>query len=274
LFGTESPAFPALLHSSQVLHLSDYEKSEMVDVHKVYYAGTRHKIQARPDLIANNFGYDDVHGDYIVITGDHLAYRYEIVDVLGKSSFGQVLRCRDHATGESVAVKIARNKKSLHNQALTEAKILEDLKRWVCGAEPFYHCCEIHWHAQDPHDKHQIIRMHEYFNFRGHLCIALELLSMNLFQLMNVNQFVGFSIRGFAKQMLNSLVLMEHHRVIHRDLKPEVCCLPLWFHASLIGKSHRMFFCAILLRAVSRSLISAAVALNTTKVNKCWLFAS
>ena len=123
----------ALLRSSQVSYLSPYEKSEILDFHKIYYIGTRsEKTQATPDANANNFGYDDERGDYIVVTGDHLAYRYEIMDVLGTGSFGQVLQCRDHATGESVAVKIIRNTKRFHHQALVEIKILENLKKWVC----------------------------------------------------------------------------------------------------------------------------------------------
>jgi dual specificity tyrosine-phosphorylation-regulated kinase 2/3/4 len=45
-----------------------------------------------------------------VVVGDHLGYRFELIDFLGKGSFGQALRCMDHQTGEIVAVKIIRNK--------------------------------------------------------------------------------------------------------------------------------------------------------------------
>lgn len=72
--------------------------------------------------------------------------------------------------------------------------------------------------------------MTEHFYFRDHLCIAMELLSMNLYELIKANQFAGFStvlIRRFTTQMLSSLVLMRHHRVVHCDLKPEVSCSPL-----------------------------------------------
>ena len=79
----------------------------------------------------NNHGYDDDRGDYQVVTHDHLAYRYEVIDTLGKGSFGQVLHCRDHCTGESVAIKIIRNKKRFHHQALVEIKILDSLRKWV-----------------------------------------------------------------------------------------------------------------------------------------------
>ena len=67
--------------------------------------------------------------------------------------------------------------------------------------------------------------MTEHFYFRGHLCIATELLSINLYELIKANSFVGFStglIRRFTSQMLQSLALMRHHRIVHCDLKPEV----------------------------------------------------
>ncbi len=98
----------------------------------VYYIGNKNdKKMAVRDNSTNNYGYDDDRGDYLVIPHDHLAYRYEIHDTLGKGSFGQVLHCRDHCTGESVAIKIIRNKKRFHHQALVEIKILENLRKWV-----------------------------------------------------------------------------------------------------------------------------------------------
>ena len=67
--------------------------------------------------------------------------------------------------------------------------------------------------------------MTEHFYFRNHLCIAMELLSINLYELIKANGFVGFTtalIRRFTSQMLMSLTLMRHHRIVHCDLKPEV----------------------------------------------------
>lgn len=81
-----------------------------------------------------NFGYDDEKGDYQIKMKDHLKYRYEIMESLGKGSFGQVVKCRDHMSNMSdpfVAVKIIRNKKRFHTQAQTEVKILEQLMKWV-----------------------------------------------------------------------------------------------------------------------------------------------
>ena len=62
------------------------------------------------------------------------------------------------------------------------------------------------------------------FYFRGHLCIATELLGMNLYEFIKLYDFKGFSlklIRRFTKQILNSLVLLHSRKIIHCDLKPE-----------------------------------------------------
>jgi dual specificity tyrosine-phosphorylation-regulated kinase 2/3/4 len=114
----------------------------VLDYPSVYYygAGSRKK-PATTDNSTNNYGYDDERGDYLVVNHDHLAYRYEIMDSLGKGSFGQVLNCRDHATGESVAIKIIRNKKRFHHQALVEIKILDSLKKWVSTISQFLLYC-------------------------------------------------------------------------------------------------------------------------------------
>ena len=45
------------------------------------------------------------------VIGDHLVYRYEVQEVLGKGSFGQVIKAYDHKTCTYVAIKIIRNKK-------------------------------------------------------------------------------------------------------------------------------------------------------------------
>lgn len=117
----------------RIAMLNIYERGEIVDYTDVYFCGTQNARKVVGDLQSDapNFGYDDERGDYTIVAGDHLAYRYEIIDVLGKGSFGQVVRCIDHKTGGLVAIKIIRNKKRFHQQALVEVNILQKLREWV-----------------------------------------------------------------------------------------------------------------------------------------------
>ena len=117
----------------RIAMLNIYERGEIIDYNDVYFCGTQNAQKVVGDLQSDapNFGYDDERGDYTIVFGDHLAYRYEIIDVLGKGSFGQVVRCIDHRTGGLVAIKIIRNKKRFHQQALVEVNILQKLREWV-----------------------------------------------------------------------------------------------------------------------------------------------
>ncbi|KAL0942235.1 uncharacterized protein CTRU02_200121 [Colletotrichum truncatum] len=204
----------------RIAMLNIYERGEIVDYNDVYFCGTQNARKVVGDLQseAPNFGYDDERGDYTIVPGDHLAYRYEIIDILGKGSFGQVVRCIDHKTGVLVAVKIIRNKKRFHQQALVEVNILQKLREW------------------DPKNRHSMVNFTHSFYFRGHLCISTELLDMNLYEFIKANAFRGFSlklIRRFTKQMLSSLNLLKQHKVIHCDLKPENILLRHPMHSEI-----------------------------------------
>lgn len=155
-----------------------------------------------------NDGYDDENADYIVRIGELFNERYEILGNLGKGSFGQVVKAHDRVTGDTVAVKIIKNKTPFYNQALIEIRLLH------------------HMNTKDPDDQCKIVRLLEHFKFRNHLCLVFELLSYNLYDLLRNTHFHGVSlnlIRKFAHQILTSLLFMSTPEidVIHCDLKPE-----------------------------------------------------
>ncbi|KAJ1917097.1 serine/threonine protein kinase, CMGC, dual-specificity [Mycoemilia scoparia] len=193
--------------------LTTFERGEILEYPHIYFIG---HPKSKPGLAGGNsnggaqgrgnYGFDDERGDYLVRLNDHLLYRYELTELLGKGSFGQVLKAMDHKTGETKAIKIIRNRKRFHHQALVEVKLLECLRRW------------------DPDNSHCLLQMTDHFYFRNHLCIVTELLSINMYEWLKANQFAGtpnILLKHFTRQILYALGLMSQHRIIHCDLKPE-----------------------------------------------------
>ncbi|XP_058883549.1 dual specificity tyrosine-phosphorylation-regulated kinase 4-like isoform X4 [Acipenser ruthenus] len=186
--------------------LTQYEQEEIMDYSELWFLGLdSNKIEGVHGG-QHNCGYDDEHGSYLKVLHDHIGYRFEVLEVIGKGSFGHVVKCLDHNTNELVAVKIIRNKKRFHHQALVEVKILDALRR------------------KDKENSHNVIHMKEYFHFRNHLCISFELLGLNLYELIKKNNFQGFSlplIRRFTCSLLKCLQMLHRENIIHCDLKPE-----------------------------------------------------
>ena len=118
-----------------------------------------------------NFGFDNDQADYLYEPKDTINYRYEVQKKLGRGAFGVVIRCFDHKTKESVAVKVLKNWKKLHKQGKIEIKILETLR------------------DQDHENVKNIVRIKDSFTWRSHVCIVFEMLSINLYQFIKNNDF-------------------------------------------------------------------------------------
>ena len=194
----------AMKHHMQ--KLTQYERLEISNYPQIHFFGPN--ARKRQGVVGGekNGGYDDDQGSYIHVPHDHIAYRYEVLKIIGKGSFGQVVKAYDHKTQTNVAVKMVRNEKRFHRQAQEEIRILEHLKK------------------QDKDNTHNIIHMLEHFTFRNHVCMSFELLSMNLYELIKKNKFQGFSlqlVRKFAHSILQCLDALHRNRIIHCDLKPE-----------------------------------------------------
>ncbi|KAI9345517.1 kinase-like domain-containing protein [Zopfochytrium polystomum] len=169
------------------------------------------RVLTKPSKPKHNDGYDNEESDYILYVNDVLGsqegQQYQILDILGQGTFGQVVKCQNVKTKELVAVKVIKNKPAYYNQSLVEVAILDMLNR--------------QW---DKNDKHHIVVMKDTFLFRNHLCIIFEMLSVNLYELIKQNQFRGLStnlVRLFVQQILDCLIVLNRAKIIHCDLKPE-----------------------------------------------------
>ncbi|EGW32285.1 uncharacterized protein SPAPADRAFT_71739 [Spathaspora passalidarum NRRL Y-27907] len=183
--------------------LNIYERGEIIRKSELYYVPTECRtIDVKNS--ANNFGFDDNKGHYIIIPQDHINYRFQILDTLGNGSFGNVILAKDHKLNSTVAVKVINNNLNWSLQAVSEIKLLKLLN--------------------EKESNENILRYITHFNFRSHMCIATELLSLNLYTLLELTNFQGLSIdiiKIFTKQILNGIQYLHKYNIIHCDIKPE-----------------------------------------------------
>nr|CCC91518.1 putative serine/threonine-protein kinase [Trypanosoma congolense IL3000] len=168
------------------------------------YSEERRRRHAGPKY---NDGYDDKHGHYLVYAGEEIWGRYTVQGVLGRGSFGTVLRCFDEKHQEQVAAKVVRNGEYFFMQGRMEVDIVSRLNNIA---------------ALD----NLVVRLRKVFVWKNHLVLVFEMLSMNLFQLIRLTNFNGVSLdltRKFAYQLVLVLKQLEEHDppIIHSDVKPE-----------------------------------------------------
>lgn len=215
------PKTPILPHE---LHLypegqsaNVYERGEIMRKQEVYFLANANAKNINVNTFnsvdyKNNFGFDDKNGNYLISLGDHIEYRYEIKQVLGTGSFGNVVLCLDHKYSypdkqRKVAIKIIRNDLNWSLQAVSEIKMLKQLSQ-----------------ASKDHMNDHIMNYYDHFHFRGHMCIATEVLSLNLFTFLELLSFRGVNLellKYFASDILKGLGFVHDQRVIHCDIKPE-----------------------------------------------------
>ncbi|NXI53219.1 CLK1 kinase, partial [Chloroceryle aenea] len=150
---------------------------------------------------------DDEEGHLICQSGDVLSARYEIVATLGEGAFGKVVECIDRkAEDRHVAVKIVKNVSRYSEAAHAEIQVLE------------------HLNASDPSSAYRCVKMLEWFEYHGHVCIVFELLGLSTYDFIKENGFLPFRldhIRQMAYQICSSVNFLHLNKLTHTDLKPE-----------------------------------------------------
>lgn len=144
-------------------------------------------------------------------------------DLIGKGGSGQVFKCIRKNDLKEFAIKIIKNKKSYTCMAIRELKIIDYVNKELVNTAANIN----------------IIKKFDHFVYKGHVCIILELLSNNLFELVARNRYQGLrlnTINYILKQILDAVSQIHRLNLIHCDLKPENILLNLDPEKSIIFK--------------------------------------
>ncbi|KAM4618931.1 homeodomain-interacting protein kinase 3-like isoform 2-T2 [Polymixia lowei] len=147
-------------------------------------------------------------GDYQLVQHEvlcSLKNSYEVLEFLGRGTFGQVVKCWKRGTNEVVAVKILKNHPSYARQGQIEVGILARL-------------------SGENADEHNVVRALECFQHRSHTCLVFEMLEQNLYDFLKQNKFSPLPlkiIRPILQQVATALKKLKSLGLIHADLKPE-----------------------------------------------------
>ncbi|XP_043915218.1 homeodomain-interacting protein kinase 3-like, partial [Protopterus annectens] len=147
-------------------------------------------------------------GDYQLMQHEVLCSMknsYEVIDFLGRGTFGQVVKCWKRGTNEVVAIKILKNHPSYARQGQIEVSILARL-------------------STENADEFNFVRAYECFQHRNHSCLVFEMLEQNLYDFLKQNKFSPLPlkvIRPILQQVTTALKKLKSLGLIHADLKPE-----------------------------------------------------
>ncbi|OHS95116.1 CMGC family protein kinase [Tritrichomonas foetus] len=193
----QGPVKPSFVFLNYPTLLTKEEEKEILQFKDIYYI--RPQPPPTKNAVRQNSSFFRFTKD------DHIAYRYQQQQVIGKGSFGSVLKCLDHKTGEHVAIKMMKNKPKVHSQIMFELDLLKQLQT-------------------EEENGYNIIKYVGSFDFRNFFCIVMELAALDLYTVLKNQRFRGFLIpvvQAVARDTAFALKFMHSKKIIHCDIKPE-----------------------------------------------------
>ncbi|XP_061880158.1 homeodomain-interacting protein kinase 1-like [Entelurus aequoreus] len=130
---------------------------------------------------------------------------YDVLSVLGRGAFGNVVKCRKTTDHKTVAVKTIKNHGTSAKRAIYEILALLKIKKMDA-------------------DKCHFVQWNSIFSITGHVCIEFELLDKSLYDLIKERNFRPLQlkeIRPIVYQLAETLDHLKASQIIHADLKLE-----------------------------------------------------
>ncbi|XP_012260491.2 dual specificity protein kinase CLK3 isoform X1 [Athalia rosae] len=149
---------------------------------------------------------DDEDGHLVYRSGDILANRYKVLATLGEGTFGKVVKVKDMQMDHVMALKIIKNVEKYREAAKLEINALEKIA------------------LKDPECQHLCVKMLDWFDYHGHMCIAFEMLGLSVFDFLRDNNYQPYPldhVRHMGYQLCYAVKFLHDTKLTHTDLKPE-----------------------------------------------------
>lgn len=204
--------------------------------------------------------FDDPDGHLLYRVGEVLQGRYKILRTLGEGTFGKVIQCEDlqpnhspkesnkaensetnetnesnetnatNATneneeqngakapdkaydrmclfgdGKQVALKVIKNMEKYREAAKLEINVLDTIME------------------KDPNGESLCVRMYDWFDYHGHICISFDVLGLSVFDFLKDNNYAPYlmpQVRHISWQLCKAVKFLHENQLTHTDLKPE-----------------------------------------------------
>jgi len=128
--------------------------------------------------------------------------RYQKLEKIGEGTYGVVYKAKDRVTGEMIALKKIRleaEDEGIPSTAIREISLLKELQ-----------------HSN-------IVRLYDVVHTERKLTLVFEFLDQDLKKYLDVRDggLQPAIMKSFLYQLLRGVAYCHHHRVLHRDLKPQ-----------------------------------------------------
>ncbi|XP_041984914.1 serine/threonine-protein kinase PRP4 homolog [Aricia agestis] len=150
--------------------------------------------------------WDDEDGYFKINIGETIN-KYTIKHLFGQGVFANVVRAQDNIRKNDVAIKIIRNNDLMYKTGLKEIALLKEINK------------------SDTEDKSHCVQLFSHFMHKGHLCLVLECLHMDLRSVLKkYGKNQGINIKAlitYSRQLFLALRHLKKIGIMHADIKPD-----------------------------------------------------
>ena len=194
--------------------LTEYEKTEILEYKDIYYIGKKeNKLKITNDDYKQNNNIFTRNNKFILSENDHIGFRHNILEIIGKGTYGSVVKTKDYKRHIYRAIKIFNYLENVPMEQVNKIFLYElDVLNILTSRHANYL-------------KKELFTFYSYSDvFRNHNYIVFKLYGYNLYQSRNRLKTMHINNKLIIiKDIFLALYFLscDTPKIIHGDIKPE-----------------------------------------------------